>query len=763
MKTTQLHSNYKTLQSKIILTLVSIILVGASLFGQKVEIQGDANISGQLEVMDTILFSDGTTLASACLQILQDSDADTKIEVEKNADEDIIRFTIKDVEIARFENNRLELADGGGSVFIGYKAGASDDATNNKSVYIGYETGQQANGFANTAVGANAFQNNSNGSENTTIGVSSGYQSLGSNNVFVGRDAGREAAGGNDNTYLGHSAGKYNRGSGNIFLGKDADIVGTVHNKLLIDNNYLQTPFIYGEMDGRKLEMDAWTRVLRRLDIDDNSLQFTNMGSGDTNKGIKFGSTTAGLIGITFENNGNYKDKLHFKTFYDQGGFSLLTLNGENGNIGIGEVDPQTKLHIRGSRTSGHVMKIENTSTSASADGLEIKINRTITGSLNNYITFTDANSTTGRIEGFALGEGPNFTDFPGIDFSVYFDVNAIINAVFTPGSFPTLNPGSFPSLNRGSLPSLSGGSFGSLSFNVDFDDLADNLACQANPFCNSYKQWISGGISGASFPTLNPGALPYLYGGSLPYLSGGSLPQFNINGLINPSIQTTAYADMEKIVGWAFENGIEALSADPYSIKLMNDPDYWANIATQKHGGVTYGSKGADYAEWLEREDPSKAIKGGQIVGVKNGKISLNTEGADQIMAISVMPVVLGNMPDSSRVKDFEKVAFIGQTPVWVVGDVESGDYIIASGQNDGYGLAVAEEELTIEQISKVVGRAWEDGDKIVNLVNMAVGLKTNEMANILGRMSKEMNTMDQRLTSIETMLNAKELAFKE
>ena len=50
--------------------------------------------------MDTILFADGTELASACLQVLSDGDADTKIEVEQSSDEDIIRFTIDGNEIA---------------------------------------------------------------------------------------------------------------------------------------------------------------------------------------------------------------------------------------------------------------------------------------------------------------------------------------------------------------------------------------------------------------------------------------------------------------------------------------------------------------------------------------------------------------------------------------------------------------------------------------------------------------------------------------
>ena len=91
------------------------------------------------------------------------------------------------------------------------------------------------------------------------------------------------------------------------------------------------------------------------------------------------------------------------------------------------------------------------------------------------------------------------------------------------------------------------------------------------------------------------------------------------------------------------------------------------------------------------------------------------------------------------------------------------SGDYIIASGQNDGFGLAVTEEDLTIEQVSQVVGRAWEDGAKLINLVNIAVGLKTNEMAAILSRTAKKVEEMDERLAKIEAMLSSDALASKE
>ena len=98
---------------------------------------------------------------------------------------------------------------------------------------------------------------------------------------------------------------------------------------------------------------------------------------------------------------------------------------------------------------------------------------------------------------------------------------------------------------------------------------------------------------------------------------------------------------------------------------------------------GVTYQSGSGDYAEWLPKADPLAVMHPGQIVGMKNGLISLETAGADHMFAISTLPVVLGNVPeDESR---YEKAAFLGQVPVHIRGAVHSGDFVLASGRGEG------------------------------------------------------------------------------
>src|SRR5690606_28231246 len=100
---------------------------------------------------------------------------------------------------------------------------------------------------------------------------------------------------------------------------------------------------------------------------------------------------------------------------------------------------------------------------------------------------------------------------------------------------------------------------------------------------------------------------------------------------------------------------------------------------------GVTYESGGADYAEWLEKKDPNERFAPGDVVGVSAGKISKRIDDVDHILVISTNPVVLGNIPPAGRKADFQKVAFLGQVPVSVVGKVSAGDFILPSGSHDG------------------------------------------------------------------------------
>jgi hypothetical protein len=181
-----------------------------------------------------------------------------------------------------------------------------------------------------------------------------------------------------------------------------------------------------------------------------------------------------------------------------------------------------------------------------------------------------------------------------------------------------------------------------------------------------------------------------------------------------------------------------------------------WGLTTSVMHGGVVYGSKGADYAEYLPKMYPTEQFLKGEVVGVHNGKISKITENADQILAITSQPLVLGNMQEDGNEEDFEKVAFLGQIPVYVTGPVKLGDYIIPSGKNDGTAIAVSAEEVTAGMLSKVLGTAWsENAGEGITLINTSIGLRPMEITQVLKQQGNLENELQQK---IETQRNNSE-----
>ncbi|MBL0025747.1 MAG: hypothetical protein IPO98_12465 [Saprospiraceae bacterium] len=124
---------------------------------------------------------------------------------------------------------------------------------------------------------------------------------------------------------------------------------------------------------------------------------------------------------------------------------------------------------------------------------------------------------------------------------------------------------------------------------------------------------------------------------------------------------------------------------------------------------GVEYSSGNGDYAEWLERIDPNEAISTGDIVAVKGGKITKDLTIAEQVMAVSHHPIVLGNIPPDGKTHLGNNIAFMGQIPVKIMGPVLSGDFIVAKSGIPGYGVAVTQADMTVDDFKLTVGRSWE------------------------------------------------------
>lgn len=171
---------------------------------------------------------------------------------------------------------------------------------------------------------------------------------------------------------------------------------------------------------------------------------------------------------------------------------------------------------------------------------------------------------------------------------------------------------------------------------------------------------------------------------------------------------------------------------------------------------GVTYASGAGDYAEYLLREDFNETMTYGDIVAVKGGKISKNTRDAERMMVVSYKPIVLGNMPQRGQEKNYEKVAFMGQVPVKVYGEVAIGDYIMPSGKNDGIGVAISPNRITSKNVKQIVGIAWGESDKIggFNIINVAVGLNNNDNNPIIESLEKQVEYQAAEIDYLKNQL---------
>jgi len=177
----------------------------------------------------------------------------------------------------------------------------------------------------------------------------------------------------------------------------------------------------------------------------------------------------------------------------------------------------------------------------------------------------------------------------------------------------------------------------------------------------------------------------------------------------------------------------------------------------------VAYKTTGADFAEILPMAEGAKAQEATEIVPVHAGKIG-DWNRADQFMVISNQAGFVGNDPGREVEAEgrHHRIAFLGQVPVKVHGTVNTGDYIIASEKNDGTGIAKSADTVGIDQMNRVVGRAWESSEeKGLKTVNTAVGLdQTSLVVPALQRLERENQILRERLQKLESRLNGQSLS---
>jgi hypothetical protein len=183
--------------------------------------------------------------------------------------------------------------------------------------------------------------------------------------------------------------------------------------------------------------------------------------------------------------------------------------------------------------------------------------------------------------------------------------------------------------------------------------------------------------------------------------------------------------------------------------------------------GGVVFNTSGGDYAEYLPlAAGVSKALlRPGRVVALRDGAVSLDTSGAQQLGVVSTNPAVSGNDPGEAKRDAHALIAFLGQVDVAVLGPVAAGDFLVASGPHDGTAIGVPPAMLGAEQLAAVVGRAWTASSGAEGTVRALVGLNPVDAAQgaALARVVVEnaalraaMARIEQRLRTIERGLDA-------
>lgn len=460
-------------------------------------------------------------------------------------------------------------------------------------------------------------------------------------------------------------------------------------------------------------------------------------------------------------------NKFHFT---DEGGFNLANGSGASrlfvatgGNVGIGQQFPAQKLDVAGGlRVSGGIIQNGGSTLTATTN---LGLYSTTQNSWMRLVTadgdirfFTDAAQTNDFVGGTA-------------DMVIHKDGAVGIGALNSTARLHVAGPGTALGNHVAVFENLAPNSADGIAIKVATVDVnrdnnfvtfyngANQVVGRIEGFDRDHGDFdppdvpsTSISFSAGSFPTISlswsdPADFPYISYPTNVSLSGGSLPSLSI---VPPD-----QVDIANTTCWATESGFLGLM----SINPLDLVSAGATIAAAEacnDGGVVYGSKGADYAEWLPKLDPQEKFRFGQLVGIYGGKVSLRTEGADQIMAISVSPVVLGNQPEPDRQNEYVSVGFIGQVPVLVRGECQSGDFIVASGFEDGTAIAVSPSDLEIDELDRVLGRAWSASNgSPISVINVAIGIQSADAAQILQKHDCALQTQRSEMDALRNQLS--------
>ena len=332
--------------------------------------------------------------------------------------------------------------------------------------------------------------------------------------------------------------------------------------------------------------------------------------------------------------------------------------------------------------------------------------------------------------------------------------------------SGPSFNKGKLPELDQGSFPTLSGGMLPEISFNApSFSNPLEGTQLQAT-FGSLFENYSAAGKSGDAacfLETVSPAQASWsimraaLMDSQL-YPDDPTNFESQIFSNYTLDILLAGIGTLKSAITFFSSFGSVLDPEDIYSKGVDLLTDILGLVIYGSYSdinvGVAYESGAGDYAEWLKRANPDELIQPGDVVGVIGGRISREFTHADRFMVVSTSPLLLGNMPENAEEERLsEKVAFMGQVPVKVMGAVRIGDYILPSGSGDGIAIAVHPSDMLAKDYQRIVGIAWEESpaDGFMHLINTAVGINHNDMARTIEQMQFTLNHIQAQLKKMD------------
>ncbi len=307
-------------------------------------------------------------IRSGNIATLADADGNTTVQVEKNPNEDIIRFDLGGSENMVLRKNasgipRLELTTSNNNTFVGSNAGLNN-STGSLNTATGINAlGSNTTGIGNAAFGASALvanttgaynaalgsaalNANTNGAFNTATGTSALFSNTtGSNNVAQGAAALLSNTTGNANVAIGLGA---------LYLNTNRSNLVAVGDSALYNNGAGTTQPVQATFNTAVGSKALFANTTGRSNTSTGGLALLNNTTGD-------GNTAAGVQALRSNTDGFYNTAIGYNTLFFNTGGVFNTALGANADALTGDLFNTTSLGYSASVNISNKVRIGNT------------------------------------------------------------------------------------------------------------------------------------------------------------------------------------------------------------------------------------------------------------------------------------------------------------------------------------------------------------------------------------------------------------------